>query len=307
MTEELDEFQKSRREIGLDDINIEGDPNKKNKSPEDDEDDSEEDDDDESDDDNDDDSEDDEDDDDQSDNHDDRDNKNYRGIPSKAFNDVRSQLRDEREKREALQARLDEMEKAKGGVDDNKIVEAAKAMLPSDATVEQVEATKFQIKKILELTGSNNSLAEKKMAELDERLAQINDKETFNNEWSDFESTIKQNYKDINPKQVKLAQKAMDELAHAPQFADKEFDYVYFKNRDIFDEIFKSRPKKTFESRDTYLPNEENDEDEDFSNFDPKRSSIDKVLKFQDKLKQEANRQDNETGWHVMHNGKHIS
>ena len=25
----------------------------------------------------------------------------------------------------------------------------------------------------------------------------------------------------------------MDELAHAPQFADKEFDYVYFKNQDI--------------------------------------------------------------------------
>ena len=76
------------------------------------------------------------------------------------------------------------------------------------------------------------------------------DEHRFNREWRSFSRELLGQYRNASPQQMELARDAMDELAHAPQFSDKEFDYVYFKNRDIFNEIFARRITKSFESRD---------------------------------------------------------
>ena len=85
----------------------------------------------------------------------------------------------------------------------------------------------------------------------------------------------------------------MDELSHAPQFADKEFDYIVYKNQQIFDEIFVNRRTKTFESRDNYSHKEDNGEEEQDEN------PTNNALKLRDKMRKEAKKKDDESGWKI--------
>ena len=89
----------------------------------------------------------------------------------------------------------------------------------------------------------------------------------------------------------------MDELSHAPQYADKDFDYIHFKNKDIFDEILGNQKKRSMEIRDAYVPQEESiGEEEDLNKIDVRKTAKatpEKLMKLREKIKRESDSQDN--------------
>ena len=226
-----------------------------------------------------------------------------KGIPARTYNQVRSQLREERAARQQLEEEISSMKQSNKPQleSDISLTEHAKRLLPPDATDDQLKATEEQLKVILELT-AKKSVDPDKLAKIESKLAELEDKETFENEWIDFRKTIKGEYQDATPEQYKEAKKVMDELAHAPQFADKEFDYVYFKNREIFNEIFHQKKSKTFETRDTYVP-QEDESDEDLMSTKARNLPPKKLEKLMEKLQREAEAEDNKSGWRVQQNG----
>lgn len=226
-----------------------------------------------------------------------------KGIPSKVFNKTRSELREANAKLADLQAQLDAREAAKSSViDEEAITAAAKEMLPEDATDEQIKATEFQLKKIMELASKNAPKADDRYASLEAKVAAMEDEKVFNKEWNGFEKELRKQYPHASPKQIDEARAAMDELAHAEQFADKEFDYVHYKNKDIFDEILAKKQTKTFESRDQFVGREDED-DEVPNNVPASKLGIDKVLKRVERMKKQMAAQDDESGWNIEQDG----
>lgn len=184
-----------------------------------------------------------------------------KGIPPKEFNRVRRESREKDAKIEELTQKLSELE-SKPSVTEEEIDAAAKDLAGEGAKPEVIQATKVSVKKILDLAwkGGRMSDAERKeLATATNKLKELEDEKLFNSDWDTFEVKLEKQYPKATPAQIREARKAMDELAHAPQFADKEFDYVAFKNKDIFDEILSPRSKKTFESRETYIPPDADD------------------------------------------------
>lgn len=210
-----------------------------------------------------------------------------KGIPPKEFNKVRSRVRELEEENRILKEQKALDESSKPPVSEEELEQAAKELSKPNATAEEVNATKLSMKKILDLAWKGAKMSDEdkeRLSTLTGKLSELEDKETFSNEWEKFEVSLEKEFPRASSSQIREARKAMDELAHAPQFADKEFDYVYFKNKDIFDEILSPIRKKTFESHETYSPREEGEE---------------KELTF-DQIQEEARRQDT---WHVSHEG----
>lgn len=231
-------------------------------------------------------------------------NSKSKGIPSKVFNEIRKQNREKDDEIRTLKEQLAARDEAKTSeIDEEAITAAAKEMLPDDATEEQINSTKFQLKKIMELASKNAPKADERYASLEAKVAAMEDEKVFNKEWNQFEKDLRKQYPHANPKQIEEARAAMDELAHAEQFADKEFDYVHYKNKDIFDEILAKKQTKTFESRDTYDAREDDDSDDVPNNVPASKLGIDKVLKRVERMKKLADNQDNETGWNINDDG----
>lgn len=225
-----------------------------------------------------------------------------KGIPPREFNKIRTQLREEKEAREAMAQELAELKAQKQEVErtvseEESILTIAKEMLPDDATEEQLRSTQFQLKKILQLTGRSNQSEELKG--LQEKIATMEDEKIFNQEWEEFSSEIASNYPGSTSKQLREAKNTMDELAHLPEYADKEFDYVYYKNKDRFAEIFTTRKSKTFDSKDSYIPPEKEEEIAYKENL-----PIGKKLKLHEKMIEQMREEDERTGWNVMADGK---
>ena len=231
-------------------------------------------------------------------------NPKSKGIPSKVFNKTRSELREAKEAIKTLQDQLAERDAQNApALDEEAITAAAKEMLPEDASEEQIKATEFQLKKIMELASKNSPKADDRYATLEAKIAAMEDEKLFSKEWKGFEGELRKQYPHANPKQIEEARAAMDELAHAEQFADKEFDYVHFKNKDIFDEILAKKQTKTFESRDTFVGRDDDESDDVPNNVPASKLGIDKVLKRVERMKKMAEAQDNETGWNIEQEG----
>ena len=89
------------------------------------------------------------------------------------------------------------------------------------------------------------------------KIAEFEDKNRFDGEWKTFASDITKSYPNATYSQLEAAKQAMDILAHhEDKYLDKEFDYIAFREKPIFDEIFAQPVRKGFESRsqnaDTY-------------------------------------------------------
>ena len=220
------------------------------------------------------------------------------GIPTKTFNDVRSQLREKSNRVQELEDEIASLKKPAAQIDPEVITAAAKKMLGDDATEEQIKGTEAQLQIIFDLAAQANKASESTIKELKEELEERKQQESFVGEWSGFVGDIKQAYPKANSDQLAEAQKIMDDLSHSEKFKDKDLDYILFKTKDIFDEIFKDRKSKTFESRDTYN-HQDDEEDDDISDINPSKAPIDKVLKLHSKLEQEAREQDDASGWGI--------
>ena len=229
----------------------------------------------------------------------------------KEFNNLRSDHRtllsekeDWQKERAALLEKASKYEELeKGKASEAEIKAAALELAGEDATPEVLAATERQIRVLSKLYAKPQTAAsEEELQSIKEKLAVTEYEKVFNNDWREFESsTLLKEFKGASKEQIEEAQAAMDELAHAPQFADKEFDYIYFKNKEIFQEIFKSRPSRTFESRDNYLEDREDkpDLEEKYKGRAAKDIPIRDLEKMDREMDEQARVQDEEDGWHV--------
>lgn len=234
-----------------------------------------------------------------------------KGSIYKEFNNLRSEHRKletekeawQRERAELLEksSKFDELERGKAT--EEQIKAAAIELAGEDATPEVLATTEKQVRALSKLflkpqTAQNDEEIQKAK----DKLAEIEDKETFRSEWKSFESdTLSKEFKGATRQQIEEAQLAMDELSHAPQFADKEFDYVYFKNRDIFQEILKPKVQKSFESRDIYREDgeEKTDLEDKYKGKSAKDIPIKDLLKMDKDMENEAEAQDDGRDWNI--------
>lgn len=156
-------------------------------------------------------------------------------------------------------------------------------------TAQEINVDETVLRKLLDLAWKGVRVPpeyKQELAAAQEKIAEFVDKEKFNEEWEVFEPYLEEQYGNVSLSQLRKAKKAMDELAHAPQFADKELDYIFYKNKDIFDEIF-TPPKKGFESRDHYVDRDMEEEEIDIKNAPPS-----KLLKLHEELSRRAQEED---------------
>ena len=82
------------------------------------------------------------------------------------------------------------------------------------------------------------------------KLAEFEDRQKFDSDWRGFASDFVKQYPSATYSQLEAAKEAMDILSHhEDKYLDKEMDYIAFRERPIFDEIFQSPVRKGFESR----------------------------------------------------------
>jgi hypothetical protein len=240
-------------------------------------------------------------------------NRSGKGVPTSTFHRVRKREVAERRRRKEVEgenatllAKLKELEdadSAKPPVSDDEIRSAAADIVayPPNATEDQKKAilqtAEAQLRKIIGLT-LKGVKPPKELSDLTQRLSALQDKEIFNEEWDEFSDSIPGVYPNATPKQLRLARKAMDRLAHAPKFADKEFDYIFYKNKDIFDQIFRKSRSHTFETRDSVRGNDEGDED-DRSNVPVKNLTPKELLKRKKEMDAAATAQEHKDGWNI--------
>lgn len=82
------------------------------------------------------------------------------------------------------------------------------------------------------------------------KLAEFEDSKRFDSDWRGFASDFVKQYPNATYAQLEKAKEAMDILSHHEEkYLDKEMDYIAFREKEVFDEIFAQPVKKGFESR----------------------------------------------------------
>ena len=221
----------------------------------------------------------------------------------KKYNDLRSELRETNRKLEQLAQGKPAQQKEEESDDDSYFRELAIRLTGADAEEEKILGTIEQLKIITEATSKRNSLGltPAQIQKLKDDLENKQEDEQFKSEWEEIEDVLTDDFKGATKEQMRLAKKAMDDLSHAPQFANKELSTVYLKNRSIFNQIFKSKPSHSFESRDTYHETREEKSDLEEKYKGKKSSEIPEkdLLDMFDKMEKDARRMDDEDGWNI--------
>jgi len=312
----MDEIEKERIEMGMDDpqdlIEDEDD------ELEDDEDSNEGDDDDLFDDDEEDDSEDDDEDDGDGADEDDDDEsdrgRSRRGISPKKFARIRGREAAERRRRKEIEGELasaqsklkeyEEAANAKPAISDEDIRAEAAAMVvfTGKETEEQkkqiLQTAEAQLRRVINLVQKGQK-PPKELSELQTTVAQLRDQQIFNEEWDSFSDDLPRHYPNATPRQLRMARRAMDRLSHAPKFADKEFDYVFFKNKDIFDQIFRKSRTHTFEQGSPVRGRNEGGENRRGSKTPARNLTPKELEKRHAQMEKEARAEDQRSGWNI--------
>lgn len=238
-----------------------------------------------------------------------------KGISPKKFSRVRSQAASERRRRKEVESELaglksklgeqEAAENAKPAVSDEDIKAEAAAMVvyPQNATEDQRKAilatTEAQLRRIVNLVARGNK-PPKELGALETQISELKDKQIFNDEWDDFSDSIPKLYTNLtaSPRQIRLAKRAMDKLAHAPKYADKDFEYIWYKNRDIFDQILRRSRSHTFESRGPVRGREE-EQGQDRSRRPARDLTPKELEKRNQAIEAEANSIDRKSGWNI--------
>lgn len=135
--------------------------------------------------------------------------------------------------------------------------------LAKELDIEDPEA----LKKMLAVFKKNSGSKEvedlkKKVEELSKDRQERTETVAFSKEWKGFKSTITKEYPEASDKVLEKMQDLMDELSHAKETGGKLYkdshgnlvldpypmDYIYFKNRSKFDELFDGKKRKGMET-----------------------------------------------------------
>jgi len=104
------------------------------------------------------------------------------------------------------------------------------------------------LKKLVGIIKSQIKPEEKPPVEEAESYNEAEEAKIFNDEWDAFQVDIEEQFKNSAPSQWKKAKTLMDELSHSEDYHDKDLDYVYFKNKQAFEDILFSPKKKSAET-----------------------------------------------------------
>ena len=115
------------------------------------------------------------------------------------------------------------------------------------------ESQQPAVKEMLALAAKQRAVPEEvtaRIGTMEAQLAEFADKQRFDADWRGFAGDLVRRYPDATYSQLEEAKEAMDILSHhEDRYLDKELDYIAFREKPVFDEIFSRPVKKGFESR----------------------------------------------------------
>lgn len=156
----------------------------------------------------------------------------------------------------SLTERLDKFEKTKTeGKTTSKFIEKAKAAGLDEEAIKNLTIVVDSIKEDLEASSgkvtpeiqSKMESMEKKISKFEQAEAIASDIKYFNKSWNGYVPTLEKEYPDISSDEAEKVKSFVDKIWHTEKYADKEIDYVVFKNRDAIDALISPR-KKGFET-----------------------------------------------------------
>lgn len=226
-------------------------------------------------------------------------------VPVQLFNTTRKEKRELARKVEELENQITGLTKRPEAKSDDELLSLAKESIPprdeKKETEEQynarVSGTVNWFKKVGTVLNKGSNISPELASQLDD----LQQTQSFNKEWKGVQSSVFEENPNMSAKQLEDYKDALDQLSHAPQFADKELSYVIYKNKDIFDEILKSPVRKSFEAKDRRA-GEGEDETIDSKTYNPGKAPIEKKLKVYDQMIREARGSE----MTAMHNGEAV-
>lgn len=94
--------------------------------------------------------------------------------------------------------------------------------------------------------------------------SQQQDQAQFNNEWNTFEPTLKTDFPHVSKEELDVVKAVIDKLAHSEKYADKEVDYIYFKEKSNLQKLI-SPKRPSYEGGDNKPAGENNDAEVELS------------------------------------------
>jgi hypothetical protein len=199
-----------------------------------------------------------------------------KGVPYRVYNDLRSELRELR--KEMKEGKDKGEEKAPVTDDFMKRTED----LAKEIGVENPEGLKKIMSLVQEVVKGSRTDLEKKLSDLEEKYSEVTKdapiKDNFETEWTTFAKTdFKKDFPNATAEELEQAEKLMNTLSHTPQIGGKvykddkgrdlidpyELDYIYFKNREKFQEIVSGKRSRGMEdSRTQGIKNNRENKDE---------------------------------------------
>jgi hypothetical protein len=145
------------------------------------------------------------------------------------------------EEKTQLQSQIDEMQKQLKGMtpaETDDVIE--KWAEENDVSIDQAKGLVDLIKKSTGIEDIAKHV-EAITAKTDEEA----DMKAFNKEWTEVVPELQKEFPNASKKAIARAQKLMDQMAHSPRYADKDLDYILFKEKNQFTEVLNSKaPKK---------------------------------------------------------------
>lgn len=80
--------------------------------------------------------------------------------------------------------------------------------------------------------------------------AQQEEQARFSSEWNSFEPALKQDFPHISSSELETVKAVVDKLAHSERYADKEIDYIYFKEKNNLTKLI-SPKRQSYEGVDS--------------------------------------------------------
>ncbi len=98
--------------------------------------------------------------------------------------------------------------------------------------------TDFLTKKLVKPDGEQISKEDlDAIKNLRQSEAQRQEKEQFTAEWGKFEPALKKDFPHVKSDELEVVKAVVDKLAHSPKYADKEIDYIYFKEKATLEKL----------------------------------------------------------------------
>lgn len=164
-------------------------------------------------------------------------NRTEKYIPIPKYKAEKAQWSEEKVK---LQGQIDEMQKQLKGMSKEETDDVIEKWAEeNDVSIDQAKGLVDLIKKS---TGIDDIA--KHVEALKTKTDDDADAQAFNNEWGEVVPEIQKEFPNASKGAIRRAQQLMDQMAHTPRYADKDLDYILFKEKKQFTEVLNSKPPK---------------------------------------------------------------